>query len=67
MGFFEKAVKKLDVLDISLIKLSVAATVLFAITIWPAAMEWVHSVNPWYFLIAAVVLAMRTWYKAYMK
>ena len=67
MGFFEKAVKKLDVLDISLIKLSVAATVLFVITIWPAAMDWVHSVNTWYFLAAAIVLAMRPCYRAYLK
>ncbi|MCK5449428.1 hypothetical protein KAI32_01030 [Candidatus Pacearchaeota archaeon] len=67
MKCFEKMVKKLDVLDIGLIKWSVAAFVLFVITIWPAAMTWVHSVNPWYFLIASVVFAIRPCYKAYLK
>jgi len=47
----------LSVWDIALIKLAVAAFVLFVIQIWPAAMSWVHSVNAWYFLIAAIVFA----------
>lgn len=63
MAFFEKYVKKLDAYDISLTKLSVAAFVLFLITIWPAAMNWVKSVNPWYFLIAFVIFAMRPFYR----
>ena len=35
--------------------LGVVAFAFFVITIWPAAMTWVRSVNPWYFLIAAIV------------
>jgi len=35
--------------------LGVVSLAFFVITIWPAAMTWVHSVNPWFFLIAAVV------------
>ena len=59
--------RKLDIWDIGLIKGSVAAIVLFIITIWPAAMAWVQSVNPWYFLIAAVVLGARPLYRFYLK
>lgn len=35
--------------------LGVVAFAFFIITIWPAAMTWVNSVNPWYFLIAAII------------
>ena len=58
-----KNVKKMTVWDIGLTKLSVAAFVLFVITIWPAAMDWIHSVNPWYFLIAFVVFAIKPFSK----
>jgi len=63
----DKKVKKLDTVDIGLTKLSAMVFVLFIITIWPAAMDWVHSVNPWYFAVAFVVLATRPFYRAYMK
>jgi bacteriorhodopsin len=43
-------------LGITLKMLGVVALTLFVITIWPAAMTWVHSVNTWIFLVAAVVL-----------
>jgi hypothetical membrane protein len=65
--FFDKKVKKMDTWDVALTKLSVAAFVLFLITIWPAAMDWVHSVNTWYFLIAFVIFAARPMYRIYMK
>ena len=67
MKYLEKRMKKLDVLDIGLIKWSVAASVLFVITIWPAAMNWVHSVNPWYFFVAFIIFAIRPVYRAYLK
>jgi hypothetical protein len=67
MGFFKKAIKKLDVADIGLIKFAVMAFTLFVITIWPAAMDWVHSVNPGYFFTAFVILAARPLYKTYLK
>jgi len=65
--FFEDKVKKMDFWDIGLTKLSVAAIVLFVITIWPAAMNWVHSVNPWYFLIAFIIFVARPIYRVYLK
>ena len=53
MKLDEKA-KNMNVCSIASLKLAVAAFVLFVITIWPAAMTWVHSVNPWYFFVAFV-------------
>jgi len=67
MKDFNKPIKKLNGWDVGLIKLSVAALVLFIITIWPAAMDWVHSVNPWYFLIAMAILGARPFYKYWVK
>lgn len=59
--------KKMDVWDVALIKFSVAAFVLFVITIWPTAMTWVHSVNPWYFFTAFIIIAIRPFYRFYIK
>ena len=67
MKDLDKKVKKMDVWDIGLIKLAVAAFVLFVITIWPAAMTWVHSVNPWWFFVAFVIFAIKPFYKVYLK
>lgn len=67
MKCLEKKIKNMDCLDVSLGKLSVAAFVLFLITIWPAALTWVLSINPWYFLIAFVIFAIRPWYKLFSK
>ncbi|MBU3896642.1 MAG: hypothetical protein KJ697_01775 [Nanoarchaeota archaeon] len=64
---FDKQIKKLKLLDLALMKISVVAFVLFAITIWPAMMNWINSVNPWYFLIislvAAAIAQVRIWKK----
>ena len=67
MKKLDKRVKKLDTWDIVLTKLAVAAGVLFVITIWPAAMAWVHSVNTWWFLVAAVIFGARPTYRVYFK
>jgi hypothetical membrane protein len=60
---FEEKLKRLDVMDVSLIKLSVAAAVLFLVGIWPALLDLVMSVNPWYFLVAFVIFAVRPLYR----
>ena len=60
-------VKKMDFWDVGLTKLSMMAFVLFVITVWPAAMGWVNSVNTWHFLIAFVILAARPFYRVYLK
>jgi hypothetical protein len=55
----DKKVKKMDVHDIQLTKLSVAAFVLFILTIWPAAMEWVAGVHWGWFLAIGILAALR--------
>jgi len=67
INIWKRALKKIDVLDMALIKLSVAAFVLFIITVWSTAMDWVQSVNTWYFLIAFIIIAARPLYRAYIK
>jgi len=67
MNFLSKRVKRMDFWDIALIKWTVMAAVLFIITIWPAAMNWVHSVNPWYFFIAFLIFIARPFYRIYLK
>ena len=62
-----KKIKKLDMLDVGLIKTASALFILFVIRIWPAAMNWVHSVNAWYFLIAAILFAIRPQVKCWKK
>jgi len=64
---FEDKLKKIDVTDVGLIKLSVVAIVLFLITIWPGLMSLVTSVNSWYFLVAFVIFAARPFYKFWVK
>tara|TARA_Y100000034_G_scaffold22546_2_gene26011 strand:- start:14290 stop:14487 length:198 start_codon:yes stop_codon:yes gene_type:complete len=64
---YEKQMKKLDVQDISLIKLSVASFILFLITVWPAAMDLVHSIHWGWFLGAFIVFAARPTYRFYIK
>jgi hypothetical protein len=64
---FADKLKKIDMFDMGLIKLSTAAFVLFLITVWSGAMDWVHSVNTWYFFAGFVVLALRPMYRFYFK
>lgn len=64
---FKDKIKKLDCWDISLIKLSVIVFTLLILTIWPALTSWALSVNPWYYLVLVVVLAIRPAYKAWFK
>ncbi len=64
---WKRALKKIDLLDMALIKFASAVFILFIITIWPAAMAWVQSVNPWYFLIAFIIIGARPIYRGYIK
>jgi len=67
IAWLNRKLKKTDNWDVGLIKWSSIAFVLWVITIWPAAMTWVHSVNPWYFFIVFVILAARPFYRFYLK
>ncbi|MFH1290723.1 MAG: hypothetical protein ABIH92_04925 [Nanoarchaeota archaeon] len=67
MKALNKKVKKLDSWDISLIKLSTVAFILFLLSVWPAAMVWVLNTDFWWFLIAFVVFAIRPFMKYFSK
>ena len=67
MSWFNYTVKKMDVLDVGLVKWTVLAFALFIIGIWPAFTELILSVNPWCFFTAAVVFAIRPFYRMYIK
>jgi hypothetical membrane protein len=60
-----KKIKNLDIWDIGLTKLAVASAVLFILGIWPSALKWTLSISPWYFLIAAIIFAIRPVYKTF--
>jgi len=65
--FFDKKVKKMDAWDVALTKWSVVAFVFLLMTIWSGLNTWVHSVNPWYFFVAFVILVARPIYRVYLK
>lgn len=64
---FEKMMKKLDVLDMSLIKLGVFTFALFVVAILPEFARWVQSTNPLVFLAAGIVFTARPCYRMYIK
>ncbi len=64
---FEDKIKKLDIWDLALIKMAVAAFTLAAISYIPALMNWVHHTNKHLFLLAAIVCAIRPQYRAWIK
>lgn len=58
--------KNLDMFDMALIKFTAVAGTLFLITVWPAAMNLVHSIHWGWFLGAMVVFGLRPFKKMYM-
>ena len=64
MGFFDKT---LSLWDVGLVKLSVLAGVLFILTMWPTIWNAVAKVNPWWYLVVFVIVAIRPFYSAYIK
>ena len=64
--YWNKNRNKLDFVDIGLIKFTMVAFTLFVITIWSTAMDWVHTVNPWYFFIAFIIIGARPFYRYYL-
>ena len=59
--------KKFDVLDIGLIKMSVFTFTLWLVALSPEFAGWVQSTNHWLFLAIAVVVAARPFYRIYIK
>ena len=62
----ERCAKKLKACDISLIELGSAAFILFLITVWPAAMNLVHSIH-WGWFLAATIVFMARPFMTYIK
>ena len=67
MEYFNKRIKKLDVWDIALTKLSVLIFALFLVGVWPALRVWVDSRNPWCCVAAFVIVVARPIYRFYLK
>lgn len=61
---FEKLVKNMDIWDVGLVKLAVAAFML-ALIKWPAFLDWALSVNIWWFIgiviVAVGIVEYRVW------
>ena len=66
INIWKRGLKKLDIWDIGLIKFSIAALILFIITVWPAAMSLAQSIHWGWFLAACVVFAARPFKRAYL-
>jgi len=64
---WNKKIKKLDMWDMGLVKLSVAAVVLFLISIWTGFANWIQNTNSWWFLAAAIVFAIRPQIKVWCR
>lgn len=65
MLFNKDRIKKLDCWDMCLLKLSIIALVLFILKIWPAAMNFTHNTNIWWFIAAVIIFAIRPLIRAY--
>jgi len=63
----DKKVKKLNAVDVGLVKFSVVAAVFVLLNLIPSLMDWVASTNVWWFVVAVVVLGARPFYRAYLK
>jgi hypothetical protein len=65
--YFNKKVKKMDMWDIGLIKISVAAFVLFIISFFPS--EWISQIIElkWLWLVLFVIFAIKPAIKVFSK
>lgn len=55
----DKKVKRFNISDIQLTKLSTMAFVLLVLNIWPGAMSWVERVHWGWFLGAMIIFGLR--------
>ena len=67
MKCFEKMLKKMDVCDISLVKLAVFAFAFWLIALIPGFAIWVMSTSHWIFLAAFIIFAARPLIKVFSK
>ncbi|NOR85960.1 hypothetical protein GQ473_07665 [archaeon] len=64
---FKNMVKKLDFVDVGLIKISVLAFTLGIVSYSPDFTVWVQSVNPMLFFAIFVLAVARPFYRAWIK
>lgn len=65
--YFNKAIKKMKVWDVSLVKLSVAAFVLFIVSLLPLnAISWIVGMK-WLWLILFIAFAIKPMIKVFSK
>jgi fatty acid desaturase len=55
----DKRVKKMDVHDLQLTKLSVIAFVCFVISLWNSLAVYIMVIDWWWYLAATIILAWR--------
>lgn len=60
---FRKKMKRMDTLDVGLIKWASIVFALFVVSVWPAFANWVVSVHWGWFLGVALILSARPLYK----
>lgn len=61
----DQRVKNMTSCDVSMIKLSSMAFILFLITVWPAAMNFVQNVHWGWWLLLTVLFALRPIIRAF--
>jgi hypothetical protein len=64
---FDRGIKRLDILDLVLIELTVAFFVLGVIAFSPAITSWVQAQYPWLFLLLAAIMAVRPIYSFWFR
>jgi len=67
MNFVEKKIKRMKWFDISLIKLSASAGIIFIFKVIPGGWNWINSVNIWWFIVLMIVFAIRPCYLYFKK
>lgn len=58
--------QKLNACDISMIKFASASFILFLITVWPAAMNFVHSIHWGWWLALTILFSLKPFAKVWL-
>tara|TARA_Y100000034_G_scaffold22119_1_gene25499 strand:- start:6033 stop:6236 length:204 start_codon:yes stop_codon:yes gene_type:complete len=59
MKFVEKGMKRMKWFDMSLVKISTAAGIIFLFKLIPGGLGWLDSVNIWWFIVIMIIFAIR--------
>ncbi|MBS3143771.1 hypothetical protein J4446_02765 [Candidatus Woesearchaeota archaeon] len=64
---FEKQIKRLNMWDWIIVKVSVVTFILFLLRIWPGFINWLQNRNAWWFLAITIILVAIIQYKVWKK